>query len=1010
MVPLKLTLRNFLSYGDTAATLDFRDFDIACLSGKNGHGKSALIDALTWALWGKCRVKIKDEVINRGASEARVEFEFESENNIYRIVRSIERKKGGSSTSINLNIFDGESGAFKPLDEGAKTQNTIEKILKMDYSSFICSSFILQGMADEFTKRTPSERKEILSKILELDEYELITKKAREQSQSSNMQLNALENEEKQLEDEISGKELFKEKLKQARDEESKLSAQMAEFEVVQGNLIARNESIKAKLENLDKLIIENKESNQKRLKLESELNQLISLIQKDKTIVSREKEILKGYKAYEDVLKQEEILSEKQLTKSKLETDLESAQNLINSEKAKIAGKVNSLKAKGEEIEKILRAAIETTSREKEITSGFKKFTQLGSLEKELEQKRQSIQKINSTESEIKNKIEQRKFQLETKTRELKTQSNDLSAKSKAAGKLIEEIGILKLEVEKQNETQSKLDGINEKLNKMREDKSTQISGKAELEKRKEEELKKLSVISSETKDPHCPLCESPLEDEARQALTEKLNNLISDMDSQLAQTKKHINKLQLEERALSYEVEKAQSEIKKLITLNKELGVKEQNLKEVKHYSKELEATKTELGILAEKIKNRGYLDEFKKELDRISQKKLELGYDAKNHTEVKKELEQFRGFVTENEILKNNKIKKSQYEKELKNIETELKPAAEKLDQESFSMEHRKKVLSIKSALKKLSYDEDKHKELRAEAKKLEPYSADKENLDKAKLGLSIRAKEEKKASLELTNEKKKSKTIQKELSELQGINAESKETKQKLESATNRITILKKSKDEIVAEITRSENHLERIEKLLNKKKTVKKSIKNINRDLVIFKELVKAFGKNGLQALIIENAIPEIEIEANKILSRLTEGSMALSLEMVKPTQKGGEKETLEIYIGDSSGTRSYETFSGGEAFRIDFALRVAISKFIANRSGAQLRTLVVDEGFGTQDKDGLDQFVQVINTIKDDFDKILAITHVDELKERFPVRIEVTKEPGAGSSFEVIYS
>ena len=241
-------------------------------------------------------------------------------------------------------------------------------------------------------------------------------------------------------------------------------------------------------------------------------------------------------------------------------------------------------------------------------------------------------------------------------------------------------------------------------------------------------------------------------------------------------------------------------------------------------------------------------------------------------------------------------------------------------------------------------------------------------------------------------------------------MEGINSESKEIKQKLESATNRTTILKKKKNEILTEITRSENHLERIEKLSNKKKTVRKNIKNINRDLVIFKELVKAFGKNGLQALIIENAVPEIEIEANKILSKLTEGSMALSLEMVKPTQKGGEKETLEIYIGDSSGTRSYETFSGGEAFRIDFALRVAISKFIANRSGAQLRTLVIDEGFGTQDKDGLDQFVQVINTIKDDFDKILAITHVDELKERFPVRIEVTKEPGVGSSFEVIYS
>jgi len=112
MVPLKLSLKNFLSYGENTSTLDFRDFDIACLTGKNGHGKSALIDALTWALWGKCRVKIKDEVIKRGASEARVELEFDSENNIYRILRVIERKKSGTSTSINLSIFDKEKQHF----------------------------------------------------------------------------------------------------------------------------------------------------------------------------------------------------------------------------------------------------------------------------------------------------------------------------------------------------------------------------------------------------------------------------------------------------------------------------------------------------------------------------------------------------------------------------------------------------------------------------------------------------------------------------------------------------------------------------------------------------------------------------------------------------------------------------------------------------------------------------------------------------------------------------------
>ena len=1010
MVPLKLSLRNFLSYGDNTASLDFRNFKIACLSGKNGHGKSALIDAMTWALWGKCRVKIKDEVIRRGASEARVEFEFESENNIYRILRSIERKKGGTSTSIYLDIFDSISGTFKPLDEGSKTQNTIENILKMDYNTFICSSFILQGMADEFTKRTPSERKEILSKILELDEYELITKKARQQSQNFNIELTTLENEEKHLEDEVSEKKLFEEKLKQASNEEKKLSIQITEFEIMQGKLITQNESIKAKHENLNKLIRDKEENSQKCLKLESELNQLTSLIQKDKEITSIEKEILKGFKEYEDVLKQEKVLSENELIKSKLETDLEITLNLINSEKTKILERLSSLKTKREEFEKILKTALETTSRQEEITSGFKKFTQLQSFEKELENKRQLSQELYLKESEIKNKIEQRRIELEASARELKSKVHDLKAKSEMKNGLIKEIGVLKLDLEKQNETQSELDRINEKLNKLREDKSVQIAGKAELEKRKDEEINKLSVISFETKDPHCPLCESPLQNEAREALIEKLNGVISDLGNKLIRTKNYINRSLLEERKLSDEIEKAQSETKRFIVLNKELGEKEQSLHEVEHYLKEFKTTNAQLKIITRKIENQEYIKDFSKELDELYQKKSELGYDSDNHSKVKEELEKFRRYVTENELLKSDKIKKSQYEKEIKDVQTELRPLYEKLEQESFSQGNRKKVLKIKTVLSELSYDENKHKELRTEAKRLELYSRDKENLDKAKLGLSIREKEEKKITLDLINEKKKSEAIQKELNAMERINSECKEIKQKLESATNRIDIMKKNKNEILTEITRSENHLERIEKLLNKRKEVQERIKIINRDLVIFKELVKAFGKNGLQALIIENAVPDIEIEANKILSRLTEGSMSLSLEMVRPTLKGRDKETLEIYIGDSSGTRSYETFSGGEAFRINFALRVAISKFIANRSGAQLRTLVVDEGFGTQDKDGLDQFVQVINTIKDDFDKILAITHVEELKERFPVRIEVTKEPGVGSSFEVIYS
>ena len=197
--------------------------------------------------------------------------------------------------------------------------------------------------------------------------------------------------------------------------------------------------------------------------------------------------------------------------------------------------------------------------------------------------------------------------------------------------------------------------------------------------------------------------------------------------------------------------------------------------------------------------------------------------------------------------------------------------------------------------------------------------------------------------------------------------------------------------------------------------LNETKLLEKT--KLTESKQIFDELTLAFGKKGIQAMIIENAIPEIEDEANRLLEKLTEGRMKIKLETQKETKtkvllSEGEKgygtiETLEIVISDEMGERPYELYSGGETFRVNFAIRLAISKLLTHRAGARLQFLVIDEGFGTQDAPGRARLVEVLDTIKNDFEKILVITHIEELKEEFPVRIEVSKNSG-GSTFEVV--
>jgi exonuclease SbcC len=177
---------------------------------------------------------------------------------------------------------------------------------------------------------------------------------------------------------------------------------------------------------------------------------------------------------------------------------------------------------------------------------------------------------------------------------------------------------------------------------------------------------------------------------------------------------------------------------------------------------------------------------------------------------------------------------------------------------------------------------------------------------------------------------------------------------------------------------------------------------------VTKEQKIFEELALAFGKKGIQAMLIENALPELEEEANSLLSRMTDNRMSVRIESQRALKsKEGEAETLDINIGDELGTRRYEMYSGGEAFRIDFALRIALSKLLARRAGAPLPTLIIDEGFGSQDDNGRERLVEAINSIQDDFEKILVITHIDEMKESFPVRIEVTKDSN-GSKVQVI--
>lgn len=156
----------------------------------------------------------------------------------------------------------------------------------------------------------------------------------------------------------------------------------------------------------------------------------------------------------------------------------------------------------------------------------------------------------------------------------------------------------------------------------------------------------------------------------------------------------------------------------------------------------------------------------------------------------------------------------------------------------------------------------------------------------------------------------------------------------------------------------------------------------------------YQTLIRAFGRDGIPALIIENAVPELERIANEILGQMSGGRHYVRFETQRELKsRDGVTETLDIIIGDWTAERPYETFSGGEQLRIDYAIRFALAELLALRAGSKIEWLTIDEGLGSQDAEHRSLVLESIKAVADRFKKVLVITHIEDAHSVFDQRI-----------------
>lgn len=855
MVPVKLTMHNFMCYRDNVPPLSFDGIHTACICGDNGNGKSALVDALTWALWGQSRATSDDDLIYLGQTEMEVELEFTVGRQPYRIIRkrSKPRRRGRSGQSI-LELQIATGNGFRAITGNSKTQTQqkITGILHMDYPTFINSAFLLQGHADEFTIKRPVERKQVLANILGLSFYDELEAQAKELAKQQEAERMQLQGTLQEISDELAQQPAHKVELAQAQSELSRIE-----------------EELKGQESNLSRL-------RQERERLENKKWQLTQL---------------------EGHLKD-------------TERDLGRWTNLVKQHQSRI------------------KEYKELIAQRSTIEEGYNQLSSTKKLSNELDQKFRQSATLNEHKLQLEMSIERAQAALITEHKLAQSKITELEAASQRLPQLKSELQLIQTQWQQLSGEEETLHGKRETSQRLLAQAHYLESNKTRLEQEIGEIKEKLHLLltQAETK---CPLCETELGTDGLKLIETKY---ATDKQSKIGSLK-------------SIQAKLAQKKI-------------------------EMESLEGEICHLEAKLKQ---------DRDSVQGKTGILTQQIVEAEEANNQLNEERGKLAEIEL---------------------------HLSQKSFATIEQQALGEVEDELARLDYNSQQHEEVRHLLANLEQYEARKQKLEEADrliyqekdaLSQAKEAEQELRCNLEIDNQKRQD--LSEELNSLPQLISELTQAEIKHQA----LAIQQKQAQELIWGI---KSKLQRCSELEIKRREKRKLLTEASKESEIYRELAKAFGKGGIQALLIEMALPEIEAEANKLLGRMTDNRMHLKIETQRETKKGDLLETLDINISDELGTRNYEMFSGGEAFRINFAIRIALSKLLAKRAGAPLPTLVIDEGFGTQDNGGIEKIKEAINSIQDDFDKILVITHMEELRDAFPARIDVIKT-AEGSTLEV---
>jgi exonuclease SbcC len=1012
MIPIQLTLEGLYSYQERQI-IDFKNLTeagIFGIFGSVGSGKSSILEAISFVLYGETeRLNSRDKrsynMMNLKLNRSYIEFDFLNfENKKFRATREFKRnsKNFEDIKSATVVFYEWKNDSWIPL-ENSKT----EDIIGLSYANFKRTIIIPQGQFKEFLELGATERTTMMKEIFNLQKFDL---------QNNVSALN------------------FKNK-----SELDQLEGQLKGFEEVsEGNIIAQKEILKLEQKKFNEINVEFKKIEENYLQLKNVKTDFLLINQKNedyKKLVLKKPEIDDLETKTERFEKAFRIFNPLIIEKNKLQTEIKNQQKEKDFQIDILKESEINFKNITEKIVEIL-PKFENLNQSKTEENDLKLILQMLQFSEEIktlkERTENGSKKVEEVEEKLKlirDKIKEFSEKLEL----LKPKKLDSDLLLKIGNWFSTKKNLIEIEknqLEKKNQLKIKISEIANQFSENGVNIETfkiDFENKLEILENQKQEItakqnhflvqEKLAHFANELHDGEpCLLCGS----------TEHPNIVgFDDVNSELEDLKNQLKKLENQEKELkskSLETEKI-LERKKLLgdqleTENDQfLALKIQ----IENHEKEFVWNNFD-------PKNETYFNTTRQESFSI-EKQLEeiqksISSEQKNSEKEQKSLDQYK------EALEKFNLEEAKKEEQINTNKSNLKV----LIWNNFEKKRIQEIEILHQQLLKSNFEtEENYQRLIQKEKELSPkLSAQKALADQLKKRISDLEKEI------FDNEKNIKNALAEnqfsEFSQIENILAEKINTEEsrfqiqkfrigyetlkngiaELEAklkgfvfdeeqfsvVENQFEAIEKDKEIANKNVIKITSEIERLQVEFKKKEDLLKDLSLLQRRAENLKIITNLFKGAGFVQYVSSIYLRQLCDHANIRFHRMTRNQLSLQL---------NENNDFEIidYLNEGR-SRSVKTLSGGQSFQVSLSLALALAESVQANAKAEKNFFFIDEGFGTQDLDSVNVVFETLLSLQKENRIVGIISHVEELKEKIPVSLNIVKDEERGSLIEVL--